>query len=51
MLLAAREELRIIWMGEMLLEVLSETILNPLQNHQILGQCDCQSVLRKIIFA
>lgn len=45
--LVAQEDLRIIWMGEMLLEVLSETILNPLQNHQILGQRDCQSMLRK----
>lgn len=34
--LVAQEDLRIIRMGEMLLEALCETILNPLQN-QILG--------------
>lgn len=32
-------------MGEMLVEVVSETAINLLQNHQIVGQNDC--MLRK----
>lgn len=47
MLLVAPEDIRKIWVEEILLKVLSETILNTLQNHQILGQFDCQSILRK----
>lgn len=47
MFLVAPEDIRKIWVEEILLKVLSETILNTLQNHQMLGQFDCQSIVRK----
>lgn len=47
MFLVASEDIRKIWVEEIMLKVLSETILNPLQNHKILGQFDSQSILRK----
>lgn len=47
MFLVPPEDIRKIWVEEILLKVLSETILNTLQNHQMLGQFDCQSIVRK----